>query len=348
MTSSPESSRPRRALVCGIGGQDGAYLAALLLSKGYEVTGTSRDANVVNLDGLRAQGIAEQVRILSMVPSDFRTVLRTVTRSEPDEVYNLAGQTSVGLSFEQPVEAIESVSIGTLNLLEAMRHVGRPMRFYNAGSSECFGDTGAAVANEQTPFRPRSPYAVAKVCAQNLVANYREAYSLFACTGILFNHESPLRPTHFVTQKIVKAAARIAAGANERLSLGNIDIHRDWGWAPEYVEAMWLMLQQDVPDDFVIATGRTVSLAYFVERAFAHFGLESKAHVRIDTGLLRPSDIREGKGDPSKARARLGWQARTDVDGVIRAMCNAATLGVQRIAPPASPLAAHEPGRHAA
>jgi GDPmannose 4,6-dehydratase len=331
MSASNESSRPRRALVCGIGGQDGAWLASLLLSKGYEVTGTSRDANVVNRDGLRSLGIADQVRILSMVPSDFRTVLRTVTRSEPDEIYNLAGQTSVGLSFEQPVEAIESVSIGTLNLLEAMRHVGRPMRFYNAGSSECFGDTGSDVANEATPFRPRSPYAVAKVCAQNLVTNYRDAYSLFACTGILFNHESPLRPTHFVTQKIVKAAARIAAGAPERLCLGNIDIHRDWGWAPEYVEAMWLMLQQDVPDDFVIATGRTVSLEYFVERAFAHFGLDWRAHVQIDQSLMRPSDIREGKGDPSKARAQLGWQARTDVDGVIHAMCVAAAPSVQRV-----------------
>ena len=331
MSASNESSRPRRALVCGIGGQDGAWLASLLLSKGYEVTGTSRDANVVNRDGLRSLGIADQVRILSMVPGDFRTVLRTVTRSEPDEIYNLAGQTSVGLSFEQPVEAIESVSIGTLNLLEAMRHVGRPTRFYNAGSSECFGDTGSDVANEATPFRPRSPYAVAKVCAQNLVTNYRDAYSLFACTGILFNHESPLRPTHFVTQKIVKAAARIAAGAPERLCLGNIDIHRDWGWAPEYVEAMWLMLQQDVPDDFVIATGRTVSLEYFVERAFAHFGLDWRAHVQIDQGLMRPSDIREGKGDPSKARAQLGWQARTDVDGVIHAMCMAATPSVQRV-----------------
>ena len=218
---------PRRALVCGIGGQDGAYLAALLLSKGYEVVGTSRDANALNRDGLKALGIDERVQVLSMMPSDFRTVLRTITRSEPDEIYNLAGQTSVGMSFDQPVEAIESIAIGTLNLLEAMRFVGRPIRFYNAGSSECFGDTGTAVASEATPFSPRSPYAVAKVCAQNLVSNYREAYKLFACTGILFNHESPLRPTHFVTQKIVRSAARIAAGSSERLRLGNIDIHRD-------------------------------------------------------------------------------------------------------------------------
>ena len=333
MTHDLASSRPRRALVCGIGGQDGAYLAALLLAKGYEVIGTSRDANAVNLDGLRALGIAERVTVLSMVPSDFRTVLRTITRSEPDEIYNLAGQTSVGMSFEQPVEAIESISIGTLNLLEAMRFVGRPIRFYNAGSSECFGDTGTAVAGEATPFRPRSPYAVAKVCAQNLVSNYREAYKLFACTGILFNHESPLRPTHFVTQKIVRSAARIAAGSGERLRLGNIDIHRDWGWAPEYVEAMWLMLQQDEPDDFVIATGRTVSLAHFVQQTFAFFDLDWQQHVTTDPALLRPSDIRYGAADPALALQRLGWAARTDVDDVIRNMCRTATVSVQLVAP---------------
>jgi len=323
--------RPRRALVCGVGGQDGAYLAALLLSKGYEVVGTSRDANALNRDGLKALGIDERVKVLSMMPSDFRTVLRTLTRSEPDEIYNLAGQTSVGMSFEQPVEAIESISIGTLNLLEAMRFVGRPIRFYNAGSSECFGDTGTAVASEATPFSPRSPYAVAKVCAQNLVSNYREAYKLFACTGILFNHESPLRPTHFVTQKIVRSAARIAAGSNERLRLGNIEIHRDWGWAPEYVEAMWLMLQQEQPEDFVIATGRTVSLATFVQKTFEAFDLDWNDHVTTDPALLRPSDIRYGAADPARALARLGWRARTDVDDVIRNMCRAATLSVQLV-----------------
>ena len=322
---------PRRALVCGIGGQDGAYLAALLLSKGYEVVGTSRDANALNRDGLKALGIDERVQVLSMMPSDFRTVLRTITRSEPDEIYNLAGQTSVGMSFDQPVEAIESIAIGTLNLLEAMRFVGRPIRFYNAGSSECFGDTGTAVASEATPFSPRSPYAVAKVCAQNLVSNYREAYKLFACTGTLFNHESPLRPTHFVTQKIVRSATRIAAGSSERLRLGNIDIHRDWGWAPEYVEAMWLMLQQDAPEDFVIATGRTVSLAYFVQKTFEAFDLDWQQYVTTDPALLRPSDIRYGAADPSRARARLGWAARTDVDDVIRNMCRAATLSVQLV-----------------
>ena len=327
------TTAPRRALVCGIGGQDGAYLAALLLSKGYEVFGTSRDANALNRDGLKTLGIDERVKVLSMMPSDFRTVLRAITRSEPDEIYNLAGQTSVGMSFEQPVEAIESISIGTLNLLEAIRFVGRPIRFYNAGSSECFGDTGTAVASEATPFRPRSPYAVAKSCAQNLVSNYREAYKLFACTGILFNHESPLRPTHFVTQKIVRSAARIAAGSNERLRLGNIEIHRDWGLASEYVEAMWAMLQRDEPEDFVIATGRTVSLAHFVQNTFAFFDLDWAQYVALDPSLLRPSDIRYGAADPTLARERLGWSARSDVDDVIHHMCRAATVSVQLLAP---------------
>jgi GDPmannose 4,6-dehydratase len=259
-----------------------------------------------------------------MAPNDFRSVLQTVTRIAPDEIYNLAGQTSVGLSFEQPVEAIESIAIGVLNLLEAIRFLDRPVRLYNAGSGECFGDTGSQPANEATPFRPRSPYAVAKACAHNLVANYREAYRMRACTGILFNHESPLRPDRFVTQKIVRAACRIANGSGETLLLGNLDIHRDWGWAPEYVEVMWLMLQQEHLQDFVIATGRSVSLEYFVARAFECFGLEWRQHVRIDSSLLRPSDIRYGSADPSHAARLLGWRAKRQADGVIDAMCSAA------------------------
>ena len=255
-----------------------------------------------------------------MAPNDFRSVLQTVTRVAPDEIYNLAGQTSVGLSFEQPVETIESIAIGVLNLLEAIRFVERPIRLYNAGSSECFGDTGSQPASEATPFQPRSPYAVAKACAHNLVANYREAYRMHACTGILFNHESPLRPERFVTQKIVRAACRIAGGSVESLSLGNLDIHRDWGWAPEYVEVMWLMLQQEQLQDFVIATGRSVSLEYFVARAFGNVGLEWREHVRLDSTLLRPSDIRYGSADPSRATRLLGWQATLQVDDVIDAM----------------------------
>jgi GDPmannose 4,6-dehydratase len=310
------------ALVLGIGGQDAAYLSRLLLSKGYRVIGTSRDATLVNRAGLNALGIEAQIQIVSMAPTDFRSVLQTIRRQQPDEIYHLAGQTSVGLSFEQPVETIESIAIGTLNVLEAIRFVERPIRLYHAGSSECFGDTGEIAATESTPFRPRSPYAVAKACAHNLVANYREAYRMHACTGILFNHESPLRPERFVTQKIIQAAARIAAGSKETLRLGNLEIHRDWGWAPEYVEAMWKMVQEAEPEDLVIATGRTVSLKYFVERVFRHAGLEWTEHVSCDNSLLRPSDIRYGAANPARALYKLGWRSTLDVDGVVDALCD--------------------------
>lgn len=332
MTSAVDAAagRQRRALICGVGGQDGAYLARLLHEKGYEIVGTSRDAAAVNLSGLVALGVGEHVRVVSMAPNDFRSVLQTIAGVCPDEVYNLAGQSSVGLSFDQPVEAIESIAMGTLNLLEAIRFLGHPVRFYNAGSSECFGDTGSSRASESTPFHPRSPYAVAKACAHNLVTNYREAYGMHACTGILFNHESPLRPERFVTQKIVRAACRIAGGADEILTLGNLDIHRDWGWAPDYVDAMWRMLQQDSAEDYVIATGRTVSLQYFVQKAFAHFGLDWRRHVEQDPGLLRPSDIRYGAADVTLAFTRLGWQARHDVDDVIAAMCHGARAVAKR------------------
>jgi GDPmannose 4,6-dehydratase len=311
----------RRALICGVAGQDGAYLADLLVAKGYEVIGTSRDATAANRSGLQALGIADRVQVVSMAPNDFRSVLQTVARFLPQEIYNLAGQSSVGLSFEQPVETIESIAIGTLNLLEAVRFVNQPIKMYNAGSSECFGDTGMQPALESTPFHPRSPYAVAKACAHNLVVNYREAYGMRVCSGILFNHESPLRPERFVTQKIVRAACRIANGAAESLTLGNLDIHRDWGWAPDHVEAMWTMLQQDEVADYVIATGRSVPLQYFVERSFQHFGLDWRDHVRHDPGLLRPSDIRFGSANPALAASRLGWKARHDVEFVVTQMC---------------------------
>jgi len=316
--------RARRALVCGVSGQDGAYLARFLLSQGYIVVGTSRDASALRHEGLLALDIAHRVPIVSMASGDFRSVLQAVIRHEPDEIYNLAGQTSVGLSFEQPVEAIESIAMGTLNLLEAIRFSGLPIRLYNASSSECFGDTGLEPANEDTPFRPRSPYAVAKACAHNLVTNYRDAYRMFVCSGILFNHESPLRPERFVTQKVVTAASRIAAGDGTTLRLGNLDIHRDWGWAPDYVEMMWRMLQQDQAADFIVATGRTVSLEYLVARAFGFFGLDWKHHVVQDPDLLRPADIRYGAADPGRAARQLGWKAAHDVDAVVDEMCRAA------------------------
>lgn len=314
----------RCALICGIGGQDGTYLAKLLLEKGYKVVGTSRDAMATQFNNLTRLGIRERVQTVSMAINDFRSVLSVIKNIAPDEIYNLAGQSSVGLSFDQPVETMESIAMGTLNLLEAIRFVGHLIHFYSAGSSECFGDAGDVPATENTSFHPRSPYAVAKASAHGLVTNYREAYGIFACTGILFNHESPLRPERFVTQKIVRAAARIAKGSGEKLLLGNLDIHRDWGWAPEYVMAMWLLLQQNKAEDFIIATGRTVSLQYFVERAFAHFSLDWQRYVESDPSLLRPTDIRFGRANASKAARVLGWHNKTDVDGVVDKMCDAA------------------------
>jgi len=301
----------KKALICGVSGQDGAYLAQLLLSKGYQVWGTSRDAQVASFANLERIGIRQQVRVLSMAQSDFRSVLNTLSRSEPDEIYFLSGQSSVGLSFDQPAESIESVVYGTLNLLEAVRFIGRPVRIYHASSSECFGDvTPGERACELTPFRPRSPYGVAKASAHWLIANYREAYGLYCCNGILFNHESPLRPARFVTRKIVAAACRIAAGSEVRLLLGRLDIARDWGWSPEFVEVMWRMLQQDAPDDYVIATGETHSLEFFVATAFAQVGLDWRSHVDIDPSLFRPSEIAHSAGNPTKAMEELGWKAR--------------------------------------
>ncbi|MBO1050739.1 MAG: GDP-mannose 4,6-dehydratase [Dolichospermum sp. DET73] len=313
----------KKALICGVSGQDGAYLAQLLLKQGYTVCGTSRDAQISPFQNLVHLGIKDQVKLESMSLTDFRSVLQVLTKIQPDEVYNLAGQTSVGLSFGQPVETLESIATGTLNLLEAIRFLGATIKLYNAGSSECFGDTGNVAAAENTPFRPRSPYAVAKAAAFWEVANYREAYSLFACSGILFNHESPLRPERFVTQKIIATACRIAQGSKEKLYLGNMSIQRDWGWAQEYVEAMYLMLQQSQPDDYVIATGESTSLEDFVAAAFVSVNLDWHDHVVVDSNLFRPTDLAVGKGNPSKAKNQLGWEARYKMQDVVKMMVDA-------------------------
>src|SRR5947209_15574822 len=293
------------ALIAGITGQDGAYLARFLLDKGYVVHGTSRDAALARLHGLVALGICDKVTLHSMSPVDFQSVAQVIEDVAPAEIYNLSGQSSVSLSFTQPVETLAGIALGTLNMLESLRRFGGRVRFYNAGSSECFGDTGTRAANEQTAFRPKSPYGVAKAAAISLVANYRESYDLFACSGLLFNHESPLRPSRFVTRKITAAAARIGAGSRERLALGNLSIRRDWGWAPEYVEAMWRMLQQEQPNDFAICTGETNPLSVFVEEAFAAVGLRASEHVDQDPALFRPSDIRISSGNPERAKALL-------------------------------------------
>lgn len=310
----------KKALICGVSGQDGAYLARLLIGKGYDVHGTARDAQMQSFGNLHQLGIREQITTHSMAINDFRSVLQVLAKVQPSELYNLAGQSSVGLSFDQPVETLESISVGTLNLLEAIRSIGQPMKLYNAGSSECFGNTGGVSADENTPFRPRSPYAIAKATAFWEVVNYREAYHLFACTGILFNHESPLRPERFVTRKIVKAACRIAAGSGERLHLGNMSIARDWGWAPEYVEAMWLMLQRSNPDDYVVATGETHSLEDFVAETFRCLDLNWREHILSDQNLLRPSEITVSRANPEKAGRVLKWQAKYRMRDVVRMM----------------------------
>ena len=315
-----EKNVGKTALICGVSGQDGSYLAQLLLNKGYAVWGTSRDAQGSAFTNLKALGIIDHVRKISMVPEDFRSVLLALKDSDPDEVYYLAGQSSVGLSFEQPAETIQSVVLGTLNLLESCRMFDKPVRLYHAGSSECFGDTQGKPANEHTPFSPRSPYAVAKASAYWLVNNYREAYKLYACTGIMFNHESPLRPERFVTQKIISAAKRIAAGSSEKLSLGRIDIARDWGWAAEYVEAMWLMLQQEQPEDLVIATGQSNTLEDFVRLSFAALGMDWRDYVLQDKSLIRPTDLSISAADPSKARSKIGWHARTLMPEIVERM----------------------------
>lgn len=312
-----------RALIIGISGQDGAYLARLLLEKGYEVHGSSREHDSSAFPNLRRLGIRSRVTLHAAMPADFSSMMSLLQRLPVDEIYNLSGQSSVAASFRHPLETFDSITVATMNLLECLRLLGRPTRFYNAGSSEVFGNTFSP-ADEATPFHPRSPYGIAKVAAHHAVANYRDAYGLFASTGILFNHESPLRPAHFVTQKIVSAAVRIAGGSRERLALGNVDITRDWGWAPEYVEAMWRILQQARPDDFVVATGRSHSLREFVDRTCAAVGLVAGDHVDVDPGQARPTDITASAANPAKARAVLGWRATADLDAIIRDLVAAA------------------------
>jgi GDPmannose 4,6-dehydratase len=308
----------RVALIAGVTGQDGAYLARFFLEKGYVVHGTSRDAALARLDGLIALGICDKVALHSMSPADFQSVVQVIEKVAPEEIYNLSGQSSVSLSFTQPAETLAGIALGTLNMLESLRRLGGRVRFYNAGSSECFGDTGTRAA-----FRPKSPYGVAKAAAISLVANYRESYGLFACSGLLFNHESPLRPSRFVTRKVTAAAAKIAAGGGARLALGNLSIRRDWGWAPDYVEAMWRMLQCDQPDDFVVASGVACSLEQFVAAAFLELGLDWRDHVDYDPSLVRSSDIMYSVADPTKAAQILGWRPTVRMPEIVARMVRA-------------------------
>lgn len=313
----------KKALIFGISGQDGGYLAEFLLNKGYHVHGTSRDAGVHKFENLTALGIRKKVKLHSVQVSDFRSVFQVLTVVHPDEIYNLSGQSSVGLSFEQPLETFESVMVGSQNILEAMRVTGVKSRLYNASSGECFGNIGKRPATEDTAFHPHSPYGVAKAAAFWAVANYRQAYGLHASSGLLFNHESPLRPERFVTRKIVVAAARISGGSRETLRLGDLSIRRDWGWAPDYVPAMWAMLQRKTGDDYVLATGKSFALRDFVEEAFRYFGLDWKKHVSVDRKLFRPDEIRESRGNPAKAIRTLRWKPSVSMPEVVRRMCKA-------------------------
>jgi len=317
----------KRALIVGISGQDGAYLSRLLLGKGYEVIGTSRDAQIHHFDNLKCLGIRDRVQVDSMSPIDFRSVFQVLRRWQPEEIYNLSGQSSVGLSFEQPVETFDSIVNATINMLEAIRFLEHPIRLYNASSSECFGHVPGGVADEATPFRPRSPYAAAKAAVHWMVANYREGYGVFACNGILFNHESPLRPERFVTRKIVGAAVRIANGSTEKLRLGNLDVRRDWGWAPDYIDAMWRMLQQGEASDYVVATGKLSSLEEFVAAAFEAAGLDWRSHVTTDAALMRPTDLPGFAGDPRRAAERLGWRAKVAMPELVRELVRAEAEG---------------------
>ena len=310
----------KRALIFGITGQDGAYLAELLLNKGYTVFGTSRDAEQANFDRLKQLGILGRVTVMSSSLADFRSVAFATSKANPDEVYNLAGQSSVGLSFDQPAETIDGFVNGTINILETFRLLGTKARFYNASSSECFGHTGDQAADEATPFRPCSPYAIGKAAAHSLVSTYRDAYGLFSCSGILFNHESPLRPARFVTQKIIRGAVDIAEGKARQLELGNLEIRRDWGWAPDYVEAMWRMLQLDEAEDFVIATGKSHSLRDFVQYTFNALGLDWAKYVVVQPQLFRPLEIAANVGDPGKAQRKLGWVGNTKLPTIITRM----------------------------
>ncbi len=308
-----------KALIFGVSGQDGAYLARFLLGKGYEVWGTSRESQIVP-PNLEALGITAQVRMLACNMTDGASIRQVLDEATPDEIYNLAGQTSVSYSFAQPLETLRSIAHSTLNLLECIRQRGEPCRLFHASSAECFGDHGTTPVDETTPFRPRSPYGVAKASAHWQLACYREAFGIHASSGILFNHESPLRPQKFVTQKVIAAVGAIARGGHEKLHLGAIDVYRDWGWAPEYVEAMWLMLQQPTPDDYIIATGQSNSLRDFVEAAFQSIGRNSADFLVQDGSLLRPTEIKYSYADPRKIDQALGWSAQNKMADVVRLM----------------------------
>ena len=331
---------PKRVLITGIRGQDGAYLAKLLLEKGYEVYGTDRRSGNSSNWRLKELGIEKDVQILYMDLLELTNIIRVIQRVQPDEVYNLAAQSFVQVSFEQPILTADVNAIGPLRLLEALRVYAPDVKFYQASTSEMFGKAQEIPQTEKTPFYPRSPYGVAKLFAHWITVNYRESYNIFACSGILFNHESPLRGLEFVTRKITYNLACIKYGLKDKLVLGNLDAKRDWGYAPEYVEAMWLMLQQPEADDYVIATGETHSVREFVEKAaeIAGFTLEwqgegmntkgidtrtGKVIIEVSPEFYRPAEVDLLIGNPEKARKKLGWQPRTSFSQLVEIMVEA-------------------------
>jgi len=327
----------KRALITGITGQDGAYLAKLLLDKGYEVFGAARRTSEMNVSKLQQTGAYEDIECVSMELQEMTNILRTVEKVRPDEVYNLAAQSFVGTSFEMPVYTSDITALGPLRILEAIRQVNPKIKFYQASSSEMFGKVQAVPQNEKTPFYPRSPYAVAKLYGHWITVNYRESYDMFACSGILFNHESPLRGLEFVTRKITHAAVRIKKGLQKELNLGNLDAKRDWGYAAEYVEAMWRMLHAPAPGDYVVSTGETHSVREFVEAAFKALGMElnwsgsgteeegkdkatGKVIVRVDPKFFRPTEVDLLIGDSAKARKVLDWTPATTFTELVALM----------------------------
>lgn len=311
----------KRALVTGVTGQDGSYLAELLLDKGYEVIGMVRRSSTVNFE--RIKHIQDRLTLASGDLLDHASLIEIIETHRPTEVYNLAAQSFVQTSWPQAVFTGEVTGLGVTRLLDAIRHVDPGIRFYQASTSEMFGKVREVPQNESTPFYPRSPYGVAKVYGHWITVNYRESYNMFAVSGICFNHESPRRGHEFVTRKIVRAAALIKLGLEHELHLGNLDAQRDWGYAPDYVHGMWLMLQQDQPEDYVLATGSTHTVRRFVELAFDVVGLDYRNYVVQDPRYMRPADVDLLVGDPSKAHKQLGWKATTTFDDLVRIMVEA-------------------------
>jgi GDPmannose 4,6-dehydratase len=309
---------PKKALITGITGQDGSYLAEFLLDKGYTVYGLVRRSSTINFE--RIAHLQDKIELIPGDLLDQSSLLAALNKSEPDEVYNLAAQSFVPTSWSQPVLTGEFTALGVTRILEAIRVVNSAIRFYQASSSEMFGMAEESPQNERTRFYPRSPYGVAKLYGHWITVNARESYNLFACSGILFNHESPRRGIEFVTRRVSHSVARIKLGLQKKLKMGNLDVERDWGFAGDYVRAMWLMLQQDVPDDYVIATGLTHSVRHLLDLAFTHVAMDYREHVEVDPNLLRPAEVYHLRGDYTKARQRLGWEPVVSFERLVASM----------------------------